>query len=251
MIIDAHAHSDFNEWLGFIDDPDRVVGIMDSAGIDKAVVSTYGDAPDLAGRLVDFIEEGARKHPDRLIPFVRINPGFGEKAQAVVRDAVENRGFRGIKLHPVGYSLSAFGEDTRKILRIAAHYDIPVLFHCSEDVKSAPWIIGFAAQQEPDTKIILGHMGGFFLRDDAIKVCLQNKNVYLETCETPFVDGIRHAVEALGPERILFGTDIPSDNPLVEIEKIRAAKLGAEAEEFIFWKNAARILNLKIKEVDE
>ena len=43
--------------------------------------------------------------------------------------------------------------------------------------------------------MILAHMGGFFLTKDAINVCKQNRNIYLDTSEIPFVDAIREAAE--------------------------------------------------------
>lgn len=58
--------------------------------------------------------------------------------------------------------------------------------------------------------------------------------------------GNSKAVEELGPERVLFGTDMPTDNPLLEVEKIKHANLGKEAEDMIFYKNIARLLNLDV-----
>lgn len=251
MIIDAHAHCDNTEWLGYIDSPDRIVSLMDLYGIDMAVISSYNDAPDLEGRVVDYIDQGAKKYLDRLIPFIRVNPAHGEGTLEVIKDAILNRNFKGIKLHPANYILSAFGQETMEILDLAAEYDVPVLFHCTEDVKSAPLFMGFAAQNAPDTKMILAHMGGFFLTKDAINVCKQNRNIYLDTSEIPFVDAIREAAEVLGPERILFGSDLPTDNPQFEIEKIKAANLGKEAENLIFWKNIARLLKLDLEGADK
>ena len=58
----------------------------------------------------------------------------------------------------------------------------------------------------------------------------------------PYPRFIREAVEAIGAERILFASDGPGCDPLIEVEKVRRAGLTAEQEELIFRGNIERIL---------
>ena len=97
---------------------------------------------------------------------------------------------------------------------------MPVLFHCTEDAKllHCLWVLPSNAPTLNDSV----YMGGF-LTKDAINVCKQNRNIYLDTSEIPFVDAIREAAK-YWTERILFGSDLPTDNPQFEIEKIKAIK---------------------------
>ena len=246
MIIDAHAHVDEIASLGWMDPPERVVSFMDMANIDKAVVSTYCNLPGINNDALEYMNDSVKKFPDRLIPYVRLDPWYGQRTLDVLDKAVKEYNFKGVKFHPVHYTLHPFGEDTVKILKRAAEYDIPVLFHCSDEAMCLPMQIAEGIRQSPETKVILAHMGGFFHLDDAIRVCRDFKNVYLDTCESPLIHDIKRAVEILGADRILFGTDIPTDNPLFEIEKIKAMKLSKEEEDLIFYKNIARLLNLEI-----
>lgn len=248
MIIDAHAHMDVFLARGWNDPPEKVIACMDRAGIDIAVVSTYVNYPGPKKEAMEELYRGCCSYPGRLIPFLRLNPRFTEETEAAIDLAVTKYGYRGIKLHPTSYSMHPFTEPTLKILRKAAQYDIPVLFHCSDENLTLPLQIGEAAEQCPQTKIILAHMGGFRHGADAIRVCKRYPNVFMDTCEFCFSAGIRHAVEELGPQRILFGTDLPTDNPLLEIRKVKDAQLGAEAEEMVFFKNAAGLLKLDGRE---
>lgn len=246
MRIDAHAHSDELIEVGWIDPPEKVLKYMDLAEIDMACISTYCNAPGLNPNALSYIADAVRKYPDRFIGFVRLDPAYGQRAIDTLIEAAEVYGFKGVKLHPVDYLLPSFSSIVLELMRIAGERDMPVLFHCADEKMCLPLEIEAGIKEVPETNIILGHMGGFFHGNDAIEVAKRNKNVYLETCEQPFARGIRKAVEELGPERVLFGTDMPTDNPLLEVEKIKYADLDKEAEEMIFYKNIARLLNLDV-----
>ena len=246
MIIDAHAHMDECPVRGWYDHPNRVIGLMDRFGIDKAVVSTYRNAPETDNSAMEYIIEGCKKYPDRLIPFLRLNPRAGHKAVALLEIAVEEHDIKGVKLHPASYNLPPFGDITVEIMKKAAYYDIPVLFHCADELMCYPLQIEGAMNRSPDTKVILAHMGGFFHKSDVIAVMKRNPNAYADTCEFPFSQGILKLIEEVGPDRLFFGTDLPTDNPDFEIEKIRALQLGPEIEDKLFCKNIAKLLKIKV-----
>ncbi|MEG0292143.1 MAG: amidohydrolase family protein [Anaerovoracaceae bacterium] len=246
MIIDSHAHSDEFIETGWIDPPEKVIEYMDMAGIDMACISTYCNAPGFNPNAVKYIAAARDKYPDRFIPFIRLDPNHGQKTLDTLKEAIEVYGFKGVKLHPVDYALPAFAPTVIKIMQMAGEYGMPVLYHCSDELMCLPLEIEAGIAEAPETNIILGHMGGFYHQNDAIEIAKRNPNVYLETCEQPFTWGIKKAVEEIGADRVLFGTDIPTDNPILEVEKIKSAKLGKEAEEMIFYKNIARLLKLNV-----
>jgi predicted TIM-barrel fold metal-dependent hydrolase len=222
---------------------------MDRAGIDVAVVSTYRNAPEADPRILEYVAEGVARYPGRFIPFVRLNPRFGDMAVDVLDRAIRDFGFKGVKLHPSSYNLIPFGEATVKIFRRAADYGLPVLLHCTDEMMCLPLQIEMAMERSPETVVMLAHVGGFFHTEDVIRVCERKPNAYIDTSEIPNSKKLRQVVERIGPERLLFGTDIPTDNPELEIYKVHAAGLGEEAVEMILWKNAAKLLNVDPKSV--
>lgn len=244
MIIDSHAHIDYVPSLGWDFSPERLIQIMDKAGIDKAVVSSISNLPGINPGILDYMKSAVDKYPDRLIPYVRLNPWYGSKAIDWMEKAINEYGFKGVKFHPVHYTLHPFANFTVDILKKAADLEVPVLFHCSDEAMSLPLQIGLAAEKALDTVIILAHMGGFFHNRDAINVAKRFPNVYLDTCEMPYPNIIKQAVEMLGAEKVLFGTDSPGDIALLEIEKVKMANLKPEEEEKVFWKNISKILKL-------
>jgi predicted TIM-barrel fold metal-dependent hydrolase len=78
--------------------------------------------------------------------------------------------------------------------------------------------------------------------DEALEVAERLPNVVLETSAMPYPAKVREAVERIGARRVLYGSDGPVCSPRLEVEKVRLAGLGAEAERLVLGLNAARLL---------
>ena len=92
----------------------------------------------------------------------------------------------------------------------------------------------------PLVRVILGHMGhGIVIYiNGAIDVAERNANVYLETSGMPMHTKIKEAVDRVGPDRVLFGSDIPFHHPKVEIDRVKLAGLSPEQLERVLSTNA-------------
>lgn len=244
MIVDFHTHVDEAEAFGWIDPPEKIVGLLDEAGIDRAVIMTYTDLPGSNPNALDYIVESAGTSPDRLIPFVRLNPNYPAAIPELITRAVE-LGVRGVKTHPTTTLAHPAGAATVSMLRHAAAAGLPVLFHCGDDPYTTPQTLGLAAAAVPECMLVFAHMGGYFHVRDAIDTALRNPNVYLETSAMPYPELIREAVDAIGHERLLFGSDGPGCNPALELLKVRGLGLPADQEAAVLGGNALRLLGLE------
>ena len=61
---------------------------------------------------------------------------------------------------------------------------------------------------------------------------------WLETSGMPMHTKIREAVERVGAERVLYGSDVPFHHPKVEIEKVRVSGLTPELVDRVLGENA-------------
>ena len=244
MIIDFHTHVDEAEAFGWIDPPEKLVPLLDEAGIDKAACMTYVDLPGSNPDALEYLAGAVDRFPERLIGFVRLNPSYRRDASVALDRAVSELGFRGVKLHPTTTLAHPAAEPTVALLRQAAGLEVPVLFHCGDDPYTTPQAIAAGASQTPDTAVVLGHMGGYFHVDDAIAMAERHPNLYLETSAMPYPGKIAEAVERVGAERVVFGSDGPGCNPALEVEKVRMLGLDPDAERLILGGNAARLLRL-------
>lgn len=245
MIIDAHAHLDEVESFGWKDTPSKLLRLMDAAGIDTAVVTTYADTPgpeDGVERLRKYVDD----HRDRFIGFPRMDPRYGDEAIEIFEQAITEYGMKGLKLHPVSNLSNPYSGFNVELLETAARLDVPVLFHSGDRIMCLPRQIGEAARKTEAT-LIMGHVGGFFNAREAIAVAAEHENIILETSAFPYPRIIQEAVDQLGADRVVYGSDQPAANPHVELEKIRVLDLTDEQRELILYRNIADLLDLDVE----
>ena len=77
----------------------------------------------------------------------------------------------------------------------------------------------------------------------AIMAAQRFPNLYLDTASSTIDEGfLRACVAALGPERIIFGTDTPLLDPWPQLAKIRGAGLPQEQLDLILGGNILRLM---------
>jgi predicted TIM-barrel fold metal-dependent hydrolase len=243
MIIDSHAHCDVR--FGWEHTPEVVLKMMAEANIDKAVITTYADIPGDDPRTLERFIEALEKYPDKIVAgFIRLNPWYGRKAEELMEEVSKRPYMKGLKLHPVSCLMRPNDSPVLSLVKKAGELGWPVYFHSGDEPMSMPTQIGKAAKACPGTKIIMGHTGGFFYWKDAIKNARKYSNIYCETSATPFANAIRKAVDTIGPERVIFGSDMPAMHPTVELEKIEAAGLTEDEKQLVLCDNAKLMLGL-------
>jgi uncharacterized protein len=193
---------------------------------------------------MELIADACEQYAGRLYGFIRLNPRHLDASRKLLRRAVRDRGFRGLKLHPVSTLAHPGGVETIELIREAGELGVPTLFHCGDEPLTTPLSIAPAAAACPDSTIILGHMGGYFHVDEAIDVAERYENIILETSATPFPAKIREAVRRIGAERVIFGSDGPVSSPALEREKITLAGLTDEQTRLVLGGNARVLLGV-------
>lgn len=243
MIVDCHAHIEGLPGCSWQDPPEMMLRLMDEAGIDRAIVMTYVDAPGDFGGYdpIAYVADACARYPDRLWGFARLDPGQGQKARDLLVEAVTEKGFKGLKLHPFGYRLPPGGAETVALVRVAASLGAPVLLHCGDEDYTRPLDLAPLAAACPEATLIFGHMGGYFHVRDALEVARAHPNVVLDTSGMPYPDAVALAVKELGPEKVLFASDGPGCDPKVELFKLERAGLTGAALERV---QAGNILEL-------
>ena len=91
--------------------------------------------------------------------------------------------------------------------------------------------------------MVMGHMGYTDFWYDAVPAALQSENIYLETSLIDIMS-IQNAIEKVGAERILFGSDYPESDLSLELEKISMIDMddmNGEARRRILGANAQKV----------
>ncbi len=239
MILDFHCHAGRGDAL--IGPPFTTAPLgtyfrrAAAAGITKTVVlpcfhSDYAVANAEVARIV-------ARHPERLIGFgfVHARRDRGRIA-AMVERAVNEFGFRGLKVH---------GNDafpTREVCDAARAHSLPILV----DVTGQVHVLHMLAPEYPDVPFVVAHMGSFAddwrAQQQCVDLLVRYPNVYADTSGVRRFEYLVEAVRKAGPEKLLFGTDGPWLHPGVELAKIRYLKLPPEQEAAVLGGNAMRLL---------
>ena len=254
MIIDCHAHLGW--WFFPIKQESGadLIPIMDKWHIDKAVCSSVRAIMEDCRNANKQVEEWIAPYSGRLYGYIVLNPHYPEIWQRDLETYAANPQFVGVKLHPAWHSCPIDSKPYAAIFKRCEELKLPILAHSYDPTPdtispSAPERLARVAQ-EYDMQIIMGHMGGNAVR--GIKACASStSNLSLEISAGRENAGqqyawdllrVRRAVDALGAERVLFGSDMPLVDPAICFGAIRDTDLTPEQHDLIMWKNAARIL---------
>ena len=153
----------------------------------------------------------------------------------MVRQAVTQFGFCGIKVHRHDARI------TREICETARVFRLPVLYDAAGEVS----VCELLAEEYPDVNFILPHLGSF-ADDWAAQLALidhlvRHPNIYTDTSGVRRFDLLEQAVARAGARKILFGSDGPWLHPMVELSKIHALRLPPAEQKLILSENFRRL----------
>ena len=234
MIVDIHTQIGKRKGLIFL--VDELIKMMDDAGVEKSVVFSFPENIDNK-----YVYESVKNHPDRLIGFATINP-WAEDAEKEFSKCLNEFGFKGLWLHPIrhGYVLDDhFLLDP--ILSICSDQIVPVLVYGAATISTIPNHVEEMSISFPEVPLIIAHMGYMYETNSAISVAKQQKNVYVETAGV-FVKQIQNAINALGPEKVISGSNVPYDDFSFAIEKVKIATNDEKQQDLILGGNTMRLI---------
>src|SRR5262249_30228244 len=128
-----------------------------------------------------------------------------------------------------------------------AQYGIPTLQHTwlktagNLPGESTPMDLAVLARRHPSATLIMAHAGGDW--EVGLRCARHLDNVYFDISGGEANSGwIECAVDLVGADRILFGSDLPIRTLSSQLAKVLGARISDEAKEKIVYQNAAGIL---------
>ncbi|RJP30466.1 MAG: hypothetical protein C4527_09830 [Candidatus Omnitrophota bacterium] len=243
MITDCHVHIGKATWCHIDADADFLVREADKAGIDRMLVTDFTALTYDREAGNAYLRQQAALHPDRILPYFTVSSGrHGRRIVEELEKYVNDYGFRGLKIYSVPPLQLIDDSYMIPVIAKAAELQIPILAHSTgAECESL-------ARQVPDAILVNAHMGccpqaqGDWHR--SIAAAKAYDNIYLDTASSSFDNGmIEHAVEEIGADNILYGSDLPLLDPVLQIAKITHAEITPTDKEKILYGNIDRLLN--------
>ncbi|RST01831.1 metal-dependent hydrolase [Streptomyces sp. WAC07149] len=261
MIIDAHSH---------VHDPvEAHLGLLDEAGVDRAVLFATRPHPERARDLASLRREmavldeavGGRAgtveayreawreldaalaaHPERFVGFLSVPLDLDpDRVAGVVEREVVGRGLRGIgELTPPPGRAGL----VEPVLRAAAdHGGLPVVVHGSapataQDVAT----LASLASRYPTVPLVVSQLGGLNWMQ-AVELVRETPSMYLELSTAGVVFAVRLAIEEI-PDRTLFGSDAPYGDPVLARALVERVTRPGEVRERVLGGTMAELAGL-------
>jgi len=228
---------------------------MKEDGVDLSVNVPAATKPQqvigINRRMVEFNRAGNKD----VICFGAMHPYFNTigNFEDEIKYLYDN-GIKGIKMHPEYQQFYPDDGRVKKVYKTCAELGMIILFHAGadsafdeDDVKGTPQRFAAVAEAYPNLKMILAHMGGYRLWDDAYRY-LAGKNVFFDTafCDEMDDTAFTNIIKDHGADKILFGSDFPWERPAKIISKIEKCFPQGDIKEKIYHTNAERLLGIKI-----
>ena len=222
--------------------------LLRSYGVTHACLMNIATKPSQVETLTD---SAARLNTGFWTSFASIHPGYENWRDEMHR--ISELGIKGIKLHPDYQEFYIDDDEMVKRYELADELGLIVLFHAGLDIGLPDIIHGtprrFAniAQVFKKKRVIMAHMGGFDMLEEAIEFlpgtgCLVDASFSTERMTKQEFDRL---LAAFGADRILYGTDTPWGSSQGTIDRINNWVDNAADREKIFHGNAASLLGIR------
>jgi len=256
-IFDFHLHPGYdfhNDELGYEITPEIFTQGLKKSGISFCAGSTIHKA-DASRPLEEYSEIFPRlnresyafyeRYPQIYTPGIHIHPEFPKLSCREI-EYYADKGVRLIgELVPYMQRWEFFS-DTRliEILKLASERKMVLSFHPSNNTEDMEGLF----KALPDLKIVVAHLDGYGLYDWSIEMMRKYENVYFDISAHGInrAGMLRDAVNKVGKEKILYGSDYPGYSHTPFTSAVQNSGLSDCEQEAIFYKNAERLLGIKI-----
>jgi predicted TIM-barrel fold metal-dependent hydrolase len=248
----------------FRDDPDelqsdvnRRLAFMDRQGIDQSLLMPGNGYPNARGiedtrRVNDYVKRYQSMAPDRFPAVVgTVNPLEGTDALYEIERCIEKIGMNGMVWHHRFLGTVLDHSMMNPFLEQLRAYNLPAFIHIIADSKlESPWRLERLADKHPDVTFIA--LDGFSSPDHAQwmpYLASRHENIIFDTGVMVSVGHlIQNFLAAVGPERLVLGTDYYSEPELFShafpVAELLASDIDDKSLELILSKNARRLLKL-------
>lgn len=211
---------------------------------------SYDPSPERLRSDNDLVLRALKACPERTLGFVYLNPKHQQASLDELNRCVRDGPMVGVKLW-VAHRCNA--PELDPIIARAAELKAVVFQHTWLKItgnlpgESTPMDLVELAQRHPKATLICGHTGGDW--EKGIRIIRPHQNIYADTAGgDPTAGFIEMAVRELGPDRIIYGSDVGGRSFASQLGKVLGAEIAEPARRLVLGGNLKRILTPILKE---
>lgn len=254
MIIDAHVHIGKTEKTKRYFTLESYYGLMEQNGIEKSIVmpnlSNIIDTSILNEQLIN--EYISSNLEEKFWPLIVIDP---KDLRTLEQIYLYKNIIYGVKYHPSISETTLDGPKMHDFLVAVSELDFSMLVHCGRHWRSNIKYLINAAKKFKTVDFIAAHLGGN--ATDIIEKALdllsieKINNIYLDTSAGKLPWLIEKAIEDIGPDKIIFGSDEPYADLRVAKYCMDLCDIADGDKKKLCYYNAARLYRKKVRNDDE
>jgi predicted TIM-barrel fold metal-dependent hydrolase len=249
-IWDGHSHLEATPG----DTPEKRMEVLircaDRLGIERLILSqgySSDDHPNPASLRLENnrVMRAVRRFPDRAYGSVYLSPGFLDfslqEFDRCVRDGPM------VAIGEVQTDMRCNAPEMDPIVERAISMQAPILQHTclkaggNEPGESTPFDLVELAKRHPQASFICGHTGGDWER--GIRMIRDTVNISADMAGFDPTSGVvEMAVRELGPERVVYGSDVGGRSFASQLAKVMGADIPDSARELVLGGNLRRLL---------
>jgi predicted TIM-barrel fold metal-dependent hydrolase len=226
-----------------------LIRCADRLGIERLILSQGYSAnlhptPEGLREENDRVMRAVRRFPDRVHGSVYLSPSFLDFSLREFDRCVRDGPMIGIGELEADKRCNAPELDA--IVERAISMNVPILQHTwlkldgNEPGESTPYDLVELARRHPEVNFICAHTGGDWER--GIRIIRECKNISAETAGFDPTSGVMEmAVRELGPERVVYGSDVGGRSFASQLAKVMGANLPDPARELVLGGNLRRL----------
>jgi predicted TIM-barrel fold metal-dependent hydrolase len=235
------------------DTPEKRMEVLircaDRLGIERLILSQgYSSelhpSADLIRTENDRVLAAVRRFPQRAYGSVYLSPSFLDFSLREFDRCVRDGPMVGIGELEADMRCNA--PELGPIVERAVSMKVPILQHTwlkldgNEPGESTPSDLVELAKRHPDANFICAHTGGDWER--GIRMIREAKNISAEVAGFDPTSGVAEmAVRELGPERVVYGSDVGGRSFASQLAKVMSADIPEPAKELILGGNLRRL----------
>jgi len=250
LVFDCHLHSPGEsgeswQWHKVTVNFEEFVAYLDKTGVQKGIINSqrsYGTSPEEFRAGNREVARYVDKYKGRFLGACVVNPQFIEEALREIEFCHDQLGFVWVGelcnyMVPYAYTIPEFSRLVEQVTRL----NMVLALHTEQGE------MDYIAGRFPGATIAFAHFGDDHEYQDIfrrIDLVAGNPNFYLDTSGYGHdrVGILEYAVQKIGPNRVLFGSDFSINDPGTVMARIKNAFLTEEQKQKIFSGNLLHLL---------